>query len=133
MTLDEIKKARAAITPGPYFIDKDHGVCYGTEGNPSDTFDLEDSTNFENDDIFRAKSPEYVDWLIADNKRLEERLEAAVKVISFYGDSKSWGKTIPKVDKPMELDGEYIMEALKDRGIMAGKFLQSLTPKLKDE
>jgi len=59
-----------------------------------------------------------------DMKHVFRRFESAQKVIEFYGDRSNWGKTIPKTKPTMELDGEWVMKALKDRGQKARDWLK---------
>ena len=113
MTLEEIKKARAAITPGPWKSYQD-GKCHGNEICESGLFSIQTFLTYnkyrspnEVNMGFIAKYPEYVDFLlIALNGAL-----ARISCACAKGN-----------------DDPYVI-------IMCSncKWRESLTPKLKDE
>jgi len=107
MTLDEIEKALAMMQSldwEPCDFDYGEGLC-------------------DVDADFFAKSPKYVDWLIADNKRLEEGLGKAMAVL----------KMVRHHALENDLDETSHLLEEPDCFEAAKVFLQSLTPKPKEE
>lgn len=63
-TIERLEKLEKGATKGPWFV---HGedVCYGIEGDSSETFTIEDACNFEENNAFIAESRNAMPELIA--------------------------------------------------------------------
>lgn len=86
MTLEEIKQARAKITPGPWYIEGEE-IRYDYDPDCTDRGISDCSVqvcilsrisekldNNVDDREFIAKSPEYVDWLVDRVEKLEANI-----------------------------------------------------------